>query len=277
MRDQRAWIEQRRQSQPGSLPTTRIGQGIGAAGTPDRLRGARRGGASAIRALCTAAAAIAMAMTAAALPASAQLSAEVQAGSAGIGGGVSWALASELAVRVKGSAFPDVERTERAGGNRYQAHLDLGSIVAVLDWHPTAGGFRISGGALYDGNKVEGDSLPSSAGNYAIGDLLLPASLVGTLHGRIDFPNVAPYAGIGWGIAPRSGPGWGASIDLGVAYLGRPRVTLTPEPPPGSPLNSPAALALLAPALALEEARIEQKIDNYRYFPILAVGVGYHF
>jgi hypothetical protein len=72
-------------------------------------------------------------------------------------------------------------------------------------------------------------------------------------------------------------PGFGAAVDLGVAFIGRPRVTLAPEPPPGSPLNSPAAMALLAPELAREEARAEQKIDGYRYYPVLSVGISYRF
>lgn len=218
-----------------------------------------------------------LALTGAARPAAAQLTAGVQAGTLGIGGSVAWPLAPVLAVRVEGSAFPAVDRNERAGGNRYQARLELGSVGALLDWHPTAGGFRVSAGALYDADRVEGDSLPSSAGTYTIGNLQLPASLVGTLHGRVDFPSIAPYAGIGWGIAPRAGPGFGVSLDLGVAYQGRSRVTLTPEPPPGSLLNLPAARAALAPEIALEESRIESKIDGYRYFPVLAVGLSYRF
>jgi hypothetical protein len=210
-------------------------------------------------------------------PAAAQVTVGVQVGSPGIGGGVAWGFGGDVAVRITGSALPAVTRSERAGGNRYEARLELGSVGGLIDWHPAGNGFRLSTGALYDGNRVEGDSEPSIAGNYTIGNLQLPASLVGTLHGRIDFPTVAPYAGVGWGIAPRSGPGWGASVDFGVAYLGRPNVTLTPEPPPGSILNNPVALAALAPALALEESRIEQKIDGYRYFPVLSVGVAYHF
>jgi hypothetical protein len=99
----------------------------------------------------------------------------------------------------------------------------------------------------------------------------------GTLHGKIDYPSLAPYVGLGWGTAPSAGPGFGAAVDLGVAFLGRPRVTLTPEPPPGSPLNSPAAMALLAPELAREEARVEQKIDGYRTYPVLSAGISYRF
>ncbi len=210
-------------------------------------------------------------------PAAAQLTVGVQAGTLGLGGALEWPFAPQLAVRVGGSAWSGISRGERAGGNRYQARLDLGSAMALLDWHPAANGFRLSAGAVYDANKVQGDSEPSAAGTYAIGNLQLPASLVGTLHGKIDYPSFAPYLGLGWGTAPSAGPGFGVTADLGVAFVGRPRVTLTPEPPPGSPLNSPAAMAALAPALALEEARVEQKIDGYRYYPVLAVGIAYRF
>jgi len=216
-------------------------------------------------------------LAALARPAAAQLTVGVQAGTLGIGGDLAWPLAPQLAVRVAGHAWSGISRSERAGGNRYQARLDLGNAAALLDWHPAGGGFRVSAGAMVDANRVEGDSEPSSAGTYTIGNLQLPASLVGTLHGKIDFATVAPYLGVGWGTAPRAGPGFGVAADLGVAFQGRPRVTLTPEPPPGSPLNLPAAMALLAPELALEQAKVEQKIDGYRYFPVLSVGISYRF
>lgn len=212
-----------------------------------------------------------------AIPAAAQVTADVQAGTPGIGAGVAWSFVPELALRLEGSYFSGINRSEQAGGNRYQARLRLGSAGALLDWHPLGGGFRVSAGALYDANRVEGDSLPSSDGTYAIGTLRLPAAAVGTLHGKVDYPSFAPYAGFGWSAAPRAGPGFGVFADLGVAFVGRPRVTLTPEPPPGSPLATPAGQALLAPEVSLEEARVEQKIDGYRYFPVLAVGISYRF
>ena len=221
--------------------------------------------------------AAALAFAAAIHPAAAQLAIDVQAGTLGIGGGLEWPLAPVLAVRVDGSAFRSGGHDERAGDNRYQARLDLGSAAALLDWHPTGGGFRLTAGALYDANRLEGDSVPASDGTYTIGNLRLPASLVGTLHGKVDFQSFAPYLGIGWGAAPRAGAGFGGFVDLGVAYQGRPRVTLTPEPPPGSPLNTPLAMSLLAPELAREEAKIESKIDGYRYYPVLTAGVSYRF
>jgi hypothetical protein len=210
-------------------------------------------------------------------PAAAQVVVDVQAGTPGIGAGVAWTLAPELAVRVNGNYLTGIDRSERAGGNLYQAHLRLGNAAALLDWHPAGGGFRLSAGAMYDANRVEGDTVPSSGGTYTIGNLQLPASLVGTLHGKVDFPSVAPYAGLGWSAAPSGGRGFGFFADAGVAYQGRPSVTLTPRPPPGSPLNNPIALALLAPELAREAARVESKIDGYRWFPVLAVGVSYRF
>jgi hypothetical protein len=39
----------------------------------------------------------------------------------------------------------------------------------------------------------------------------------------------------------------------------------------------PAPLALLHPELVREEAKVEEKIDNYRYCPVLAVGISYRF
>ncbi|MBV8201837.1 MAG: hypothetical protein JOZ15_14535 [Acidobacteria bacterium] len=231
--------------------------------------------AALLAALATAAALAGLA--AGARPAAAQLTVDIQAGTLGIGGGLAWPFAPQLAVRVSGNAWSGLTRSERAGGNRYQARLSLGSAAALVDWHPAANGFRLSAGGMYDANRVEGDSEPSSAGTYAIGNLQLPASLVGTLHGKIDYPSLAPYVGLGWGTAPHAGPGFGAAVDLGVAFIGRPRVTLAPEPPPGSPLDSPVAMALLAPQLAIEEGRVEQKIDGYRYYPVLAVGISYRF
>jgi len=216
-------------------------------------------------------------LAAGARPAAAQLTVDVQVGTLGIGGGLAWPLAPQFAVRVEGNSFLDLRANERAGGNRYRARLSLNNAAALLDWHPGAGGFRVSAGAMYDANRLDGDSEPSSHGTYTIGHLQLPASVIGTLHGKIDYATIAPYLGIGWGTAPRAGPGFGVSADLGVAFQGRPRVTLTIEPPPGSPFNSPAVMALLAPELALEAARVEQRIDGYRYFPVLTVGISYRF
>jgi hypothetical protein len=241
----------------------------------DRQRDTSPRRAVRLAALATAAALAVLA--AGARPAAAQLTVDVQAGTLGIGGGLAWPFAPQLAVRVSGNAFSGINRSERAGGNRYQVRLSLGNAAALVDWHPAANGFRLSAGGMYDANRVEGDSEPSGTGTYVIGNVQLPASLVGTLHGKIDYPSVAPYVGLGWGTAPSAGPGFGAAVDLGVAFIGRPRVTLTPEPPPGSPLNLPAAMALLAPQLAIEEGRVEQKIDGYRYYPVLSVGISYRF
>ena len=216
-------------------------------------------------------------LAAGARPAAAQLTVDVQAGTLGIGGALAWPLAPQLAVRVEGNSFLDLIANERAGGNRYRARLSLNNAAALLDWHPAGGGFRVSAGAVYDGNRLSGDSEPSSIGTYTIGHLLLPAAVVGKLHAKVDYARLAPYLGIGWGTAPRAGPGFGVAADLGVAFQGRPRVTLALEPPPGSPLNTPGVMALLAPELALEAARVEQKIDGYRYFPVLTVGISYRF
>jgi|HubBroStandDraft_3_1064219.scaffolds.fasta_scaffold01386_5 hypothetical protein len=63
----------------------------------------------------------------------------------------------------------------------------------------------------------------------------------------------------------------------GAFYQGRPRVTLTPELPPGSPLNDPVARRLLDALIAREEAQVQRKVDRYRVFPVVSLGLSYRF
>ncbi len=112
------------------------------------------------------------------------------------------------------------------------------------------------------------------SGVYRIGGIDVPASLVGSLHGRIDFPTFAPYLGIGWGRA--AGGHWGFKADLGAAYQGHGRVTLTPEIPAGSPiLQIPGAREILDLAVAREEAEAERSIAKYDVYPVVSLGIVY--
>ncbi|HVT57216.1 MAG TPA: hypothetical protein VHR45_02355 [Thermoanaerobaculia bacterium] len=201
----------------------------------------------------------------------------LKAGTLGIGAEVTLPVAAQLAVRLGGNGFSLSRRGEAAGGNRYDARATLRTGTALLDWHPGGGAFRLTAGAAYDGTKVEGDSIPPASGFYNIGGIAVPVALVGTLHGKVDFNSLAPYAGLGWGSRPAAGGGFGGFLDLGVIFQGRPRVSLTALLPAGSPLANPALRSILDAELAREAARIESKIDRYRYYPVLALGVSYRF
>lgn len=122
---------------------------------------------------------------------------------------------------------------------------------------------------------MNGTSIPPASGIYRIGGVDVPASLVGGLRGRVDFPSLAPYAGLGWGRATGGGR-FAASVDLEVAYQGHGRVTLTPLLPANSAINQiPGARALLDLAIAQEEADAERQIARYDFYPVVSVGITY--
>lgn len=105
----------------------------------------------------------------------------------------------------------------------------------------------------------------------ANGSSLLRASAV------VRYPGYAPYVGVGWGnnFNARKG-GLLYSMDIGVMYLGRPKVDLS--------LSGSAAdlVKQYYPAevqayLDGERQKIYDALGKYRYYPVVSVGMWYRF
>jgi hypothetical protein len=208
-------------------------------------------------------------------PVHAQVAIAAKAGTLGAGAELTAGVARNLDVRVGFGAYTYSDRRV-ASDIEYDGEARLRTATALLDWHPWGGSFRLTAGALYDATKIEGTSVPSPSGTYDIGGVAVPAALVGTLHGRLDFDPVVPYVGLGWGNPLRSSR-LGFFLDLGVVFPGSPSAKLTPDIPPGSPLQNPAARALLDAQLAREERDIEREVADYDEYPVLALGLSYRF
>ncbi|GAH78016.1 unnamed protein product, partial [marine sediment metagenome] len=73
----------------------------------------------------------------------------------------------------------------------YDFDLNLASLSILLDWHPFKGSFRVSGGAIYNGNNL--DAKAKSSATFDIGDSTYTGAQIGTLKGKIDFDGIAPY------------------------------------------------------------------------------------
>ncbi len=218
-------------------------------------------------------AAFAAALLAAALPAAAETAFSLDAGTLGAGVEVGHSFSPSFDGRF-GVAGWTVSSRRKLADVTYEARGELRSAQLFADWHPGASAFRLTAGLLYDGTRITGTSVAPPSGVYRIGGIDVPASLVGSLHGRIDFPTFAPYLGIGWGRA--AGGHWGFKADLGAAYQGHGRVTLTPEIPAGSPiLQIPGAREILDLAVAREEAEAERSIAKYDVYPVVSLGIVY--
>ena len=207
----------------------------------------------------------------------AELAVGLKAGTLGAGAELDAGLSPHLSFRLAANGYSRSERRE-ASGIEYDATADLRTAEALLDLHPGGGGFRLTGGLAYNGNKAHGSSLTPASGFYPIGDLQVPAALLGHLDGKIEFDSLAPYAGLGWGNRFGAGNRLGFSFDLGVLYQGKADVTLTPVFASTSPIPSiPIAQAVLNAELRKEEADIEDDLADYQYYPVLSLGLTYRF
>ncbi len=189
------------------------------------------------------------------------------AGSLGLGADVAVAVGSRANLRASAHVVPlnfDVDVSDVA------MTIDPPSPAfrALLDVFPFGGGFRLSGGLLYSPSDVE--LVGNFTGAVDIGDDTYTAADVGRLTGTITTNEVAPYLGIGLGDVARGG--FGFFLDLGVAFQGKPSVTLDSDGPVASLPEFQADLR------AEEQAAEEDSLmDLLKYYPVLSLGFSLGF
>jgi len=191
-------------------------------------------------------------------------------GTSGIGFYVSVPLLQTLNARF-GANYFNYNMNGSTSDMDYRYKLKLNTVDALADWHPMENGFRVSAGVLWNGNKIDARA-KASGGFYELQGNKYDASLAGDLKGRVKFNDVAPYLGIGWGSAPRA-KGWSFSGDLGVIFQGSPSVSLQNQ---NCQLGA-GLCAQLQDDLEKERKELEDDVKNFRYFPVIRLGVGYRF
>lgn len=194
-------------------------------------------------------------------------------GTTGVGIHLSVPLAQQLNARF-GVNYFDYSFNSSTNDVNYDAKARLRTFDALLDWFPLDSGFRLSGGVVYNGNKIDATGKPKANGIYTINGNVYTASQAGQVDGRIDFKKFAPYVGLGWGnaLAPAKA-GWGFTADLGVMFQGNASTSVS-----SSGCNAPAAIcSRLATDVAAENAQLSDKVHGYNLYPVLRVGVSYQF
>lgn len=132
----------------------------------------------------------------------------------------------------------------------YTGNLKLSTVQLLADWHPFDGVTHITAGVMLNNNKIEAVGVDQATG--------------GIVNAVVDFNTIAPYLGFGWSGRPWNS-GWSLKSDIGVLYQGSPRATLT--------TNN----AALAPQLAADQATMNDNLKNYKYYPVVSIGIGYAF
>ena len=176
----------------------------------------------------------------------------VRAGTTGVGADVAWDFAPTLSARVGYSALKWNYDVDTSSGIEYDGKLKLSNLNTMVDFHPLGPVFRLTGGVIFNDNK------------YDVRSKQFGGALSGTVEAG---KSAAPYLGVGWGTV--AGAGVNFYIDLGIMFMGTPKATLAASC--GS--LSPAQCAALQSQVAAEQARLQDELDNAKYYPVVNFGL----
>jgi len=150
----------------------------------------------------------------------------------------------------------------------YDFDLHLKSYSAMLDWHPFAGTFRVTGGYFQNNNEITAVAVPTAT--YTINGHTYTAAQIATLYGDITFNKNVPYLGIGWSTLGTDSTGFGVNFDVGVLMQGSPKVQL-------SATGAGTHNATFQSDLAAEQTKVQGDVNNYKNYPVITLGLMYRF
>lgn len=191
----------------------------------------------------------------------------VRAGTTGVGGDVGISLMPTLSARLGYSGLSysrDIDVTDV----EYDGRLRLSNVNLLLDFSPLPGPFRITGGLIFNDNKIDVTGRPTG-GTYTLNGTVYPAAAVGSLSGTVKSGNsAAPYLGIGYGNV--AGFGVNFYFDLGVMFQGTPSASLAASCGPAVPAS---VCSQVQRDVAAEQARLQDQISRFKYYPVANIGV----
>jgi len=164
--------------------------------------------------------------------------------------------------------------TQSNSKGNYNVDLKLQNISALVDWYPFGGAFRTTLGLVANGNKAT-LTAASVNGTYTFNGVTYTASDVGSYSGEMKFNSTAPYLGIGWGNPVAKAKTWGFVSDIGVLFQGSPKVTSTATC--GAAIAGTQACTDLQNDVAAGATQLESDLKNYKYYPVISIGLSYHF
>ena len=186
----------------------------------------------------------------------------LKVGTLGVGVDFEHMFNQKFGMRLNVNGFK-LNKTKTYDEIKYKAKLKLLSAGLLADYHPWGSMFRVSGGVYYNNNKITGTARPTGTVTY--GGKTYNVGEIGRIDAKIDFKKVAPYLGIGWSSTESSG--WHFTTDIGVMYVGKPRVNLKAH------ANDPTIQNDLDSRTADEEAKVYKDVKKYKWWPVISIGI----
>jgi hypothetical protein len=187
-----------------------------------------------------------------------------RAGTNGLGGEYAVRIIPTVVVRGIIQGY-DTDYNQTVSGINYDGSLKLGSFGAQVDFRPPILPFYATAGIFSNSNEFNLAATPT--GSVSIGNSTYQGSQVGTLRSTAAFDDVAYFGGLGLklGLGPVE-----AALEAGIYYQGEPNVTFTAS----GPL---ASNAVFQADLAREKAKILDKFDGAKYWPMITLQARWTF
>jgi hypothetical protein len=214
------------------------------------------------------AAAISLATAGAAAAATSPVAVGANLGTTGLGAEVQFQVAPGVVVR--GDAdWLSVHHNEDYSGVDYRGTAKAATGGVFLDWHPGNSGFLVSGGGYFGDRKLDLDARPGSDVNIG-GQTFTPAQ-AGRIEGRAKMSSAQPFVGLGWDTTFTRTSSWGLRVLAGASFSKSPDVRLTSVG--GQFSTDPTFLTYLRQ----EEADVRHDAKDWKYYPVLQVGLTHRF
>ena len=196
-----------------------------------------------------------------------RFAAGVTAGSDGAGADLQFAATRWLVARVR-VTWLDFDYSGDSGALRYTGRFKLTQAGGYLDLHPFSNAFVLSAGAATGAHRVDLSARAREAVVYRGVSFLAPQ--VGTVTGRAQLSDPAPFVGIGYDDTFTTRRRIGLKLLLGAEFSHPPDVTLAPQ----------SGLAAQFPdALNLSKLASDIRHDGsiFQAYPAISAGVTLRF
>ena len=168
-----------------------------------------------------------------------------------------------------------INTTRSVSDISYKADTTFGGVGFKASYFPLAGSkLHVTAGFLLNNTELDAEA-QSEGGSYNINGTKYPASYIGSMKAKIQFPSSSPYIGVGWGNPVWAGSKVNFTVDLGVQYLKSINASLTAS------CNNAAINQLqctqLKNDIAQEEAQLQDEMNKVNWWPSARIGLHYQF
>lgn len=183
-----------------------------------------------------------------------------QLGTNGLGLGYGASVSDNWALRgqVNGlkRSFSASEVGDFGSTSTINVDFNLSSVQLLGDWYPGASGFRLTGGAVFNNNKLNVNGVGLVNGKNA------------TVNGELKMSEgISPYFGLGYSSRPKAAAGFGFNFDLG----------LMSQNPKASLSATGTGLTVTQSDIDAQTRKMQDAADNFKIFPAIGLGISYSF